>query len=110
MRRVICGLIALMVLSACSPEPAPIPSAPQSEIATEPTEAAALPPQTPVGGCQPDEGTEVDEASVLVPGPIHDLPASTAVGERLVIIITLLDADCQPAAGASVSVWHTDAD
>src|SRR5262245_55763338 len=106
MRQIACGLIAMTVLSACVSAPTAITEAPATDIAAEPTQAALTPSRTRDGSCRPDTGTEVDEASVLVPGPIHGLPASTAVGERLVIIITVLDPECQPAADASVSVWH----
>jgi protocatechuate 3,4-dioxygenase beta subunit len=50
----------------------------------------------------------VDPDSVLVPGPSNGLPKSDAPAERLVIVATVLGPDCQPAAGATVNVWHTD--
>jgi len=45
---------------------------------------------------------------VLVPGPSNGLPKSDAPAERLVIVATVLGPDCQPAAGATVNLWHTD--
>jgi protocatechuate 3,4-dioxygenase beta subunit len=50
----------------------------------------------------------MDLGSVLVPGPSNGLPATTAKGEPLVIVAAVLDPACRPAAGATVSVWHTD--
>jgi protocatechuate 3,4-dioxygenase beta subunit len=46
---------------------------------------------------------------VLRPGPSNGLAASTAVGEPLALAALVLGADCGPAAGAEVNLWHADA-
>jgi protocatechuate 3,4-dioxygenase beta subunit len=51
----------------------------------------------------------VAPGSVLIPGPTEGLPATDAVGERMVIDAVVFDAHCTPAAGATATVWHTDA-
>lgn len=58
--------------------------------------------------CVIPEPTEVDAASVLVPGPTNGLPLSTAPGEKLTIEAVVIDAACKAAEGASVNLWHTD--
>ena len=112
MKHIAFGLM-IILLAACAPAPATITEPPPTYTAIVPATAAPATPmdadQNPVGKCPLDEGTDVDAASVLVPGPINGVPASTAGGERLVVIVTVLDGDCQPAEGAAVQVWHTDA-
>jgi protocatechuate 3,4-dioxygenase beta subunit len=41
-------------------------------------------------------------------GPGPDIPATTAVGERLVILGTVYTEGCVPLAGATLDVWQTD--
>lgn len=64
---------------------------------------------SPAGDCPTLGVGDVAASSVLVPGPSEGVPATDATGERLVIVGAVLDAECRPAAGASVTVWHTDA-
>jgi hypothetical protein len=47
--------------------------------------------------------------AVLTPGPTEGMPKTTAAGEALVIDAVVLDRACQPAPGAELRVWHTDA-
>jgi protocatechuate 3,4-dioxygenase beta subunit len=47
--------------------------------------------------------------AVLVPGPGNGLGPSPARGDALVIAGAVLDASCEPVAGAEIDVWHTDA-
>jgi hypothetical protein len=45
----------------------------------------------------------------LRPGPTEGVRKATAPGEALVILAVVLDRACQPAPGAQLRVWHTDA-
>jgi protocatechuate 3,4-dioxygenase beta subunit len=64
---------------------------------------------TPPTGCSGVAMSEVDVASVLVAGPVNDVPPSDAKGEKLIIVAAVLDSMCSPARGANVRLWHTDA-
>jgi protocatechuate 3,4-dioxygenase beta subunit len=55
---------------------------------------------------RPSAGTAAAE---LVPGPSNGLPPSTAGGQPLVVEAVILQRDCRPAAGATVHLWHADA-
>ena len=61
-----------------------------------------------VAACPATPGS-ADAGPVLTTAPTNGLPTSQIAGERLVIAAQVLDADCGPAAGANVTVWHTDA-
>jgi hypothetical protein len=45
----------------------------------------------------------------LRPGPTEGMPRATASAEALVIDAVVLDRACQPAPGAQLRIWHTDA-
>ena len=76
--------------------------------AAAPTTSPAAAPTSP-SGCAIAASGPAAEASVLVPGPINGVPASTAVGEPLTIVATVLGPGCQAASEAEIMVWHTDA-
>jgi Dioxygenase len=65
-------------------------------------------PSVAVGACPVPAVGAVDPASVVVPGPSDGMPPTTARGEPMVIVGVVLDPSCRPAAGATVSIWHTD--
>lgn len=73
----------------------------------EPTREPAT--ENAAGECPAPRGGPVDPSSVLTPGPRAGLPASSAPGVRLILVVTILDGTCQVVPGASVDVWHTDA-
>lgn len=103
---------SIVVLAGCQdtagqPLTAPTSTSPTTAIAV-PT-PAARPPAAGTGGCQVGQIGTVEAGSVLVPGPREGLPRSTATGDPLVIVGVVLDARCQPAADASVHLWHADA-
>lgn len=60
-------------------------------------------------GCPAPAIGAVAPGSSLTPGPTNGLTASPARGEALVVTAVVLDPNCRPASGATVSVWHTDA-
>jgi protocatechuate 3,4-dioxygenase beta subunit len=67
------------------------------------------PDRTTADGCaRPSESTG-EWGPEVVPGPINGVPASTATGQVLVVDVTVLQRDCQPAAAAQVRLWHADA-
>lgn len=100
------GLTAVLVsavLGSCAPM---LPT----EVIPGPT--TILVRQTPsaevFGVCPKADPGPVAATSILAPGPGPGVPPSTAQGDRLTLLVTVLDAHCQPVPGASVDVWHTD--
>jgi protocatechuate 3,4-dioxygenase beta subunit len=75
---------------------------------SNPTTSASGPPPVAVGACPVPSTVPVDLGSVLVPGPSNGLPTTSAKGEVMVIVAAVLDPSCRPAAGTTVTVWHTD--
>lgn len=101
---VMAGTVA--VLAGCTAGMTPIVTA----TIDDPTVIGAPDETGMAGACRTTVATApVDPGSVLTLGPVNGLPASTATGERLVIEALVLDGGCEPAAGASARVWHTDA-
>jgi hypothetical protein len=89
------ALLGLGVAAGCdsdesTPTPGPSPSA------------------SGAGCARPAVGT-ADAAATFTPGPTKGMPASTAKGEALAVDAVVLDRACQPAAGAELRIWHTDA-
>jgi protocatechuate 3,4-dioxygenase beta subunit len=82
-------VVVLAALAACENGPATPEAAP-----------------TPAGCAAPVAGTATVE---VIPGPTNGVPAASTPGAPLVIEAAVLDAACQPAAGANVRIWHTDA-
>lgn len=88
------AVIGLGGVAACDggeSEPAPTPT---------PTRGGAL-------GCARSAVRAPDVT--LRPGPTEGMPRTTAAGEALVIDAVVLDRACQPAPGADLRIWHTDA-
>jgi protocatechuate 3,4-dioxygenase beta subunit len=88
-------VLAICALSACEADDRPSAS------------GVTSPP--PVG-CVGAIVGEADAGSVVKPGPTDGLPPSKARGEPLVLAAVVLDPACRPASGASLDIWHTDAD
>ena len=63
----------------------------------------------PAGTCAPAAVGTVSGTAVLEPGPSNGLSRSPARGERLVIDGAVVDDRCEPAADATLRLWHTDA-
>jgi protocatechuate 3,4-dioxygenase beta subunit/polyisoprenoid-binding protein YceI len=61
-------------------------------------------------GCPMTQVQSADESATLTLGPTAGIPATTAQGERLVIIGTVYADDCTPLPGATLTVWQTDAE
>ena len=61
------------------------------------------------GECEPVAIGAVSRTAVIEPGPSNGLPRSSARGEPLVIDGAVVDNGCEPAADASLRMWHTDA-
>lgn len=64
----------------------------------------------PAGACLPPRAGPVAAGSVLVPVPTNGLSASTAQGQKLVIVAMVLDSRCTHVEGADVNIWHADAE
>jgi len=121
------GIFLLVSLAACSPS-SPTGSPIPTTLATPSTISAGIPTITPDLGtdeavpsksllptrtsqaaCPPPQNGAVDPAAILELGPGPGIPPSTAAGEKLVFIGTVLAQDCTPLAGAAINVWQTDA-
>jgi protocatechuate 3,4-dioxygenase beta subunit len=103
MRRILVLVVVLLAVAGCDGT-APATPPGTSPSSSEQTTAGAS------GMCAVPAPGSVDAASVLVPGPVNGLPASSAGGgEKLTFVATVLDLGCQSVAGATVRVWHTDA-
>jgi protocatechuate 3,4-dioxygenase beta subunit len=101
-------LLLVVLLTACEAGGTPAPSA-SGAPATGAARTSAAAGQAGQGGCPIAAAGPVDAGSVLVPGPVNGVPRSTAPpGERLTVTATVLTPDCRPAAGARLTLWHTD--
>jgi len=90
----------LQPTASAVPTPTPTAAAILPETGSKPTE-------TVKGGCPPTlTGSRASQPLTL--GPINDVAASSAPGERLVIAGTVYDRSCAPVAGITLRFWQTD--
>lgn len=90
--------LAVVVLAGCDaeqPASAPAPTAPTATRST-------------ASGC-PVTPADIEPAAATVTfGPVNGVPASTAGGERLVVVGTVYSTDCRPLDGATLTMYQTD--
>lgn len=104
----------LGVTASCSGAPTITTSSPTTTTpATTTTLATTTAPPTTASpaattGCKSLKAGEVAETSILIPGPNNGLDPSPNGGDPLIILGVVADQKCQPVAGASVNMWHTD--
>jgi protocatechuate 3,4-dioxygenase beta subunit len=107
-------VLTVSVLTACDADSSNEPSGARD---VEPTtvDDSASPgepmPTTTAGGDRCSAATAVvvgDDATVTF-GPINGVPATTAGGEPLVVVGTVHAHDCAPLAGATLTMYQTDA-
>ena len=95
-------VLAAAVVSACeSPDEGAAPAPTQSGMPHQSSPLAGMRRRGPWALC-PD-------TAVIEPGPSNGLSRSSARGQRLVIDGVVLDERCEPAADATLRLWHTDA-
>ena len=81
-----------------------------ASIATSAAPTEALATATPdQAACQTAQQVEVDPAAILELGPGPGIPATTAAGEKLVIVGSVYAKDCTPLKGVRMNFWQTDA-
>jgi protocatechuate 3,4-dioxygenase beta subunit len=78
-------------------------------VATPDTAAVTAAGPPAATGCPVPEAGPVEPRSVVIPGPSNGLPPSKARAEKLIIVAVVLDPACNPASGADLNIWHTDA-
>ena len=66
-------------------------------------------PPAPSAGCDPPAAGPAAAGAEVVPVPSNGVPASTTVGQTLVLEALILDRQCRPVSGADVHLWHADA-
>jgi len=95
-------ILAAAVVSACESR--------EEGTAPAPTKSGTPRQSSPLAGaCESVPGGPVSGTAVIEPGPSNGLPRSPARGEPLVIDGAVLDNECEPAANATLRLWHTDA-
>jgi protocatechuate 3,4-dioxygenase beta subunit len=66
------------------------------------------PATTPGRRCSETTDVAASDAATVTFGPINGVEATTAAGEPLTVVGTVYAQDCQPLAGASLTMWQTD--
>jgi protocatechuate 3,4-dioxygenase beta subunit len=95
-------VLAAAVVSACE--------SPQEGADPAPTRAGTPGQSSRVAGeCSSVAVGAVSGTAVIEPGPSNGLPRSSARGQPLVIDGAVVDNECEPAADATIRLWHTDA-
>lgn len=98
---------AVILLASCQSSEGPTPVADPTTTRSAPSSTPGIPPLPDTcPSAQPGPG---EAGEVLIPGPSNGLSPSDTAGEPMVLEATVLDPDCQPAPGALVNLWHTDA-
>lgn len=110
------AVLAVSVFSACDADE----SGDAAGASTEPTTGdeatvaprASVPAPTSGQRCSGANttaaaGAVADDATVTL-GPINGVKATTADGVPLVVVGTVYAQDCEPLAGARLSMWQTD--
>ncbi|HEX2361834.1 MAG TPA: hypothetical protein VHI11_07160, partial [Jiangellaceae bacterium] len=113
------GLAGVIVLTsalvACQADSADdAGSGPAGQTASDATASPSEGPSTTAREqhCTPSSDIDVDidvgEDATVTFGPINGVPATAADGEPLVVVGTVSSADCQPLAGATLTMYQTD--
>jgi protocatechuate 3,4-dioxygenase beta subunit len=108
----VAAVLAVSVFSACdggrSDEAAGAGSEPSAgnEVVVSPRESVPAPGQ-PCSDATATTAAVADDATVTL-GPINGVEATTADGVPLVVLGTVYAQDCEPLAGARLTMWQTD--
>jgi protocatechuate 3,4-dioxygenase beta subunit len=107
-------LLTASVLTACDADSSNEPSGARDVEPTTVDDSVSprepLPTTTPGGDrCSAATAVVVDDDATVTFGPINGVPATTAGGEPLVVVGTVHAHDCAPLAGATLTMYQTDA-
>jgi protocatechuate 3,4-dioxygenase beta subunit len=107
-------LLAASVLTACDADSSNEPSGARDAEPTTVDDSVSprepVPTTTPGGNrCSTATAVVVDDDATVTFGPINAVTASTAAGEPLVVVGTVYAHDCAPLAGATLTMYQTDA-
>jgi protocatechuate 3,4-dioxygenase beta subunit len=107
-------LLTASVLTACDADSSNEPSGARDVEPTTVDDSVSprepVPTTTPGGNrCSAATAVVVDDDATVTFGPINGVPATTAGGEPLVVVGTVHAHDCAPLAGATLTMYQTDA-
>jgi protocatechuate 3,4-dioxygenase beta subunit len=107
-------LLTASVLTACDADSSNEPSGARDVEPTTVDDSVSprepVPTTTPGGDrCSAATAVVVDDDATVTFGPINGVPATTAGGEPLVVVGTVHAHDCAPLAGATLTMYQTDA-
>jgi protocatechuate 3,4-dioxygenase beta subunit len=107
-------LLTASVLTACDADASNEPNGARDVEPTTVDDSVSprepLPTTTPGGDrCSAATAVVVDDDATVTFGPINGVPATTAGGEPLVVVGTVHAHDCAPLAGATLTMYQTDA-
>ena len=107
-------LLAASVFTACDADSSNEPSEARDIESTTVDDSASpgepVPTTTPGDDrCSDATAVVVDDDATVTFGPINAVTATTAGGEPLVVVGTVYARDCAPLAGATLTMYQTDA-
>jgi protocatechuate 3,4-dioxygenase beta subunit len=109
------AVLAVSAFTGCEADSSSEPSAASTPeptgIEDSPTPSMPVPAATPEDRrCSDPSPMVVDDDATVTFGPINGVTATTTGGEPLVVVGTVYAHDCTPLAGATLTMYQTDAD